>query len=177
MYLLYICKAMSLMANYSISIRTKTILMILFWCLSCVIPACCSAFIVSPRLFYEFCGMGVCVTKSDIYMLLVLLAVVRRFVKGTGWGSERYRMRLYKVQDEALKNAEWASQTVSQTAYFVINRVGEKSHCCVRTSRKAQSYPLAGLVYAVKLIFRCLFVMTTPYGVIIQCLQPPDTLL
>lgn len=29
-YLLYICKAMPLLANYSISIRTKTILMILF---------------------------------------------------------------------------------------------------------------------------------------------------
>ena len=90
---------------------------------------------------------------------------------------KRYWMRLYKVLNEALKSAEWASQTVSQTAYFVINRVGEKSHCCVRTSRKAQSYPLAGLVYALKLIFRCLFVMTTPYGVIIQCFQPPDTLL
>lgn len=30
MYLLYICKAMPLLANYSISIRTKRILMILF---------------------------------------------------------------------------------------------------------------------------------------------------
>ena len=103
--------------------------------------------------------------------------VIFDVVGGSQAIRKRYRMRLYKVQDEALKNAEWASQTVSQTAYFVINRVGEKSHCCVRTSRNAQSYPLAGLVYAVKLIFSCLFVMTTPYGVIIQCFQPPDTLL
>ena len=71
------------MANYSISIRTKTILMILFRCLSCVIPARYSAFVVSPRLFYEFCGMGVCIMESGVYMLLVLLAVVRRFVKDT----------------------------------------------------------------------------------------------
>ena len=90
---------------------------------------------------------------------------------------KRYWMRLYKVLNEALKSTEWASQTVSQTAYFVVNRVGEKSHCCVRTSRKAQSYPLAGLVYAVKLYFRCHFVMTIPYVVIIQYIQPPDTLL
>ena len=90
---------------------------------------------------------------------------------------KRYWMRLYKVLNEELRATEWAPQAVAQTAYNGINRVGEKSHCCVRTSRKAQSYPLAGLVYAVKLIFRCLFVMTTPYGVIIQCLQPPDTLL
>ena len=54
--------------------------------------------------------------ESGVYMLLVLLVVVRRFVK---------------VLDEALKSAEWTSQTVSQTAYFVINRVGEKFHCCV----------------------------------------------
>ena len=71
------------MANYSISIRTKTILMILFRCLSCGIPARYSAFVVSPRLFYEFCRMGVCVMKSGVYMLLMLLAVVRRYIKGT----------------------------------------------------------------------------------------------
>ena len=57
--------------------------------------------------------------------------VIFDVVGGSQAIRKRYRMRLYKVQDEALKNAEWASQTVSQTAYFVINRVGEKFHCCV----------------------------------------------
>ena len=51
---------------------------------------------------------------------------------------KRYWMRLYKVLNEAQKSAEWAPQAVALTASYVLNRVGEKSHCCVRTSRKAQ---------------------------------------
>ena len=57
--------------------------------------------------------------------------VIFDVVGGSQAICKRYWMRLYKVLNEELRATEWASQTVAMTAYFVINRVGEKFHCCV----------------------------------------------
>ena len=65
--------------------------------------------------------------ESGVYMIFDV-------VGGSQAIRKRYRMRLYKVLNEALKSAEWASQTVSQTAYNGINRMREKPRSCVGTS-------------------------------------------